>query len=223
MAKVFLQKTGLRNFMGGAFAKHKTLDINCKSLGFVEACYDYDLARELTKLAKRNFWDESVGFVAAVNHLMLRRAKIGTSLHRIAGLETGRHGGHTTLNDHMQQTFDRFVSNDGEKTVNVAYKTRKLLSDRWSSILSGQAVAALMDARNEIAGMCVKDSLSRFIGSVPISKKLATTLQMEVSPTDAKVMERLSKMGPMLIIHQGGRLLSNEETLQQYRQLHGVG
>ena len=194
MPTVKLRKTGFRNFMGGVFAEHKTKTFTCQSGGFVEACYDREMARELLKIAEPNYWDENVGFVIAVNHLLLRKVGIGTKLQWLAGID--RQNTDKSMNSHMQQVFDRFIPDSGAKQVNIAYSKRDNLKNTWTAIKNAQGVSALLAARNEIASLTVSDPLARDISEKIISRRLYKTLKSAESPTEAEVLKRLRRMGP---------------------------
>ena len=216
---VTLQKTNLHKFMdkkfGGKFSEHKKSNIDIKSEGLFEACYDQELGNELMKIAKAHYWDESIGFICGVNHLLLRKAGMASKLQQLAGLESAN------MVDQMQQVYDRYVSTTAEKQVNLSMDTRQFVSDHWDSIKSTQAVGYLLNARSAIARMLIKDALSRDIRDEIISIRLSKTLQLRESPMEKEVMKRLDAMAPQLILHLGGKKLSHKQTMEQYAALHG--
>lgn len=186
---VLLQKTGYRALFNGKAFANKHADIVIRAGGLLEACHDVDMTREVMKFGQMEFWDENVGFIAAANHLFRRRANVATKLARSAGLT--RAG---SMDDHMQQVFDLYLSSNGDKTINIDYTARLSLSRRWASIKSGQNVSSLLYSRN----ICINLALSnmeRTVRQKVISKRLAKILELEESPTDAKVMAKLRAMG----------------------------
>ena len=212
---VTLKKSGFQNFMGGVFSTNKTMRIGVNAGGVVEACYDREMSTELMKMAVITYWDDSVGFICGVNHLLLRKVGIGTKLQNLAGLQSAN------MVDQMQQVYDRFVPTAADKSINVSSSVRIKIMDNWTRIKSSQSILWLLAARTELVAMLVKDSLARDIQQHLISKRLAETLQKMESPTDNEVMKRLKKMGPQMIEHLDGRKLSYDEMLQQFAELHG--
>lgn len=198
MTIVRLQKTGMRNFMFGVFSDHKKIDVGITFSGFIEACYNEDMGKELMKIALRGYWDEGLGFTIAVNHLLAYRAHVGTRMRRLARLDRG------SLSDQLQQVKDLYITQGSEKEVNIDYGTRTRLNRHWTAIHNAQSVRSLLAAREEVARLVVNESLPRDLkkAKTVVSKKLAKTLALTSSPTDDKVMDRLRRMGPSLIQHQ---------------------
>ena len=197
------------------FSSRKTVTIRYKIAGVIEACYDFDLARELMAIATKWFWDENVGFVVSVNHLLCRKVQIGTKLWRLVGIQTGN------MDHQMHQVYQRFVPTASAKPVNLSSDIRSFLMNNWTSIRSAQAVSQMLEARELIASTMVRDCLPRDLATAVISRRLYKTLQLSQSPTDAKVMKKIGKMGPEYFIqHLGGRKLSYDEMRAQFAALY---
>ena len=197
------------------FSSRKTVTIRYQIAGVIEACYDFDLARELMAIATKWYWDENVGFVVAVNHLLCRKVHIGTKLWRLVGIQTGN------MDHQMHQIYQRFVPDSADKKINVSYDIRRFLVNNWTSIRSAQAVSQMLEARELIASTMVRDCLPRDLATAVISRRLYKTLQLSQSPTDAKVMKKMANMVPDYFIqHLGGRKLSYDEMRAQYAAMY---
>lgn len=197
------------------YSSRKTVNISSQIAGLIEVCYDRDLARELMAIAKKGFWDENVGFIIGVNHLLCRKVHIGTKLQGLAGLQTG------DMDNQMQQVYQRYIPQSAEKSVNVSSSIRSFLTNNWTSIKSAQAVSQILEAREFIASGTIRDALPRDVQQSVISRRLYKTLQLSESPTDAKVMKKMSSMVPDYFIqHLGGRKLSYDEMRAQYAALY---
>ena len=198
---VMLQKTGYRAIFNGKAFAHKTADISMQAGGLIEACHDVDLTRELTTFGKMEYWDENIGFIAAVNHLLRRRTNTATKLARSAGLT--RAG---SMDDHMQQVFDLYIATSGDKSINIDYTSRLGLSRQWSSIKAGQDVRSLLTSRSVCVSLAISN-MERTLKRKVISKRLAKVLGLSESPTDAKVMAKLGNIMPAAA--NGGTDLAN--------------
>ena len=195
---VRLRKTGIRAFMNGRvfwrgpLSRHATTKIDVYIGGLLEACYDLELAKELSVIvSERIFTDEAISFICGVNHLLLRKVGLPTRLYSVAGIS--RRGG---LADHMQQLFDRHIPMTTELFVNISGRERNKLINNWTWIHASQNVSSLVKGRSKIVSD-THTSLQRVIEKTVISKRLARTLNMEESKTDNEVMRRLNLMAPI--------------------------
>jgi len=188
---ITLKKTGYRAFWFGKIFDYKRIHGNVTSKGVIEACYHTDTALELLRLTAKEYSTENPAYIVGVNHLFLRRANMFTRLQRYTYLDKGRH----TLDEQMQQLFDKHIATNGEKEINIGYTDRQDLIRGWNAIKSGQAMGELLKSRNEIAYLLSSDTLPRLLKKNAISKTLAKYLISSAAPTDEKVMQKLASIG----------------------------
>ncbi len=185
---VLLQKTGYRALFNGKAFANKHADIAIQAGGLIEACHDVDMTRELMKFGKMGFWDENIGYIAAINHLLRRRTNTATKLARSAGLT--RAG---SMHDHMQQVFDLYLSSSGDKSINIDSASRLSLWKQWEGIKSSQYLYPLLTSRNTCVNLAISN-MEQTLSQKVISRRLAKVLELEESPTDKKVMDKLRMM-----------------------------
>ena len=176
-------------------------------LGILEACYKSDVAFALLKAVDGCHIEENFLFVIAVNHVMLRKCNITSTLPKVIeqasklpSADNAQHAIFSTDNkkqsllSQMRHVMDVFVKPGGLCEVNIPYNTRMALTAKRSAIESAQAAQAFLKAREQILALA-KDGLYGFRNDVTLPEEVDRWVHTRWSPTEEAVQKLLGKLG----------------------------
>lgn len=176
-------------------------------LGLLEVCYKSDVAFALLKAIDGCHIEENFLFLIAVNHVMLRKCNITSTLPqaiveaaKLPSADNAKYAIFSTDNkkqnllSQMQHVMDVFVKPGGPCEVNLPHNTRMALIAKRSAIESAQASQAFLKAREQILKLAV-DGLYDFRNEVTLPKKVDGMLHTRWSPTEEAVQKLLGKLG----------------------------
>ena len=174
--------------------------------GLLEVCYKSDLAFALLKAVDGQYIEENFLFLIAVNHVMLRKCNITSTLpkaieqaSKLPSADNAKHAIFSTDNDkqsllsQMQHVMDVFVKPGGLCEVNLKYDTRMALVSKRSAIESAQATQAFMTARKQIVQLALS-VLHSVRDNVTFPKQLDGVLRTKWQPTEDAVQKLLGKL-----------------------------
>ena len=165
----------------------KNVEIVNQGNKIVEACYDLDVALEILRIAKMGFADESVEFIIAANHLFLTKAGVRSRLDVAVTIDCD-----SGLTNAIKALFDTYISDKGERELNLFGPKRRRLMKFAHVICSSQDLKALVETRFECGGLAAV-AVDEYVEKNTVMPKLKKALEATGTPTDDEVMRRLNR------------------------------
>lgn len=153
----------------------------------IEACYDLECAKALHEITKIEYSDDSIEFITDTNHLFLTKAGMSSRLKSIVKIDTN--GG---LAKGISALFERYISNNGSRQVNLSSGNRRKLTKMQHVITASHDVKALIRARDVCGGLAAV-AIQNFVKSRKVMPKLKEVLESDSTPTNAEVLRRLNQ------------------------------
>lgn len=158
--------------------------VNAKKI--IEACYHLEAAKGLLELARKSFADENIDFLINCNHLFLLKAGLKSRLKEILTIEyNGK------MKDGLKAIFDRHITVNSDKEINLSYTMRKNLKKTELAICASHDLLALDKAREECAGL-IYDTIKLTIKDIKVMPSLKKVMDTQGTPINNEVLRRLN-------------------------------